>query len=72
VPEPSRFSRNIIRMFAEVGTQHDVPHFHGYYQEEVGIFSIAPVEIIAGSLKGVFTFNSRLSTLDFFSQGFRR
>ncbi len=37
-------------MFAEVGAQHHVPHFHAYYQEEVGIFSVDPVEIIAGSL----------------------
>jgi len=25
-------------------------YFHAYYQEEVGIFSIEPVELIAGSL----------------------
>ena len=37
-------------MFAEVGAQHHVPHFHAYYQDEVGIFSADPVEIIAGSL----------------------
>jgi hypothetical protein len=37
-------------MFAEVGAQHHTPHFHAYYQEEVGIFSIFPVELIAGSL----------------------
>lgn len=37
-------------MFAEVGAEHNVPHFHAYYQEEVGIYSIDPVEMIAGSL----------------------
>jgi len=37
-------------MFAEVGAQHHVPHFHAYYQDEVGIFSVDPVELIAGSL----------------------
>ncbi len=37
-------------MFAEVGAQDHVPHFHAYYQEEAGIFSVDPVEIIAGSL----------------------
>ena len=37
-------------MFSEVGAQHQTPHFHAYYQEEVGIFSIEPVELIAGSL----------------------
>ena len=29
---------------------HHTPHFHAYYQEDVGIFSIEPVELIAGSL----------------------
>jgi hypothetical protein len=50
VPELSRFLGIVIRMFAEVGAPHHVAHFHAYYQGEVGIFSIDPVEIIAGSL----------------------
>jgi hypothetical protein len=50
VPELSRFFGIIIRMFAEIGAQHHVPHFHAYYQDAVGIFSVDPVEIIAGSL----------------------
>ena len=50
VPELSRFFGVIIRMFAEVGVQHHLPHFHAYYQEDVGIFSIDPVEMIGGSL----------------------
>ena len=50
MPELSRFYGIIIRMFMEVGTQHHIPHFHAYYQEDVGIFSIDPVELIAGSL----------------------
>ncbi len=37
-------------MFMEVGGPHHTPHFHAYYQEEVGIFGIDPVELIAGSL----------------------
>jgi hypothetical protein len=37
-------------MFAEAGSPHHVAHFHAYYQEEVGIFSIDPVEMMAGSL----------------------
>jgi len=50
VPELSQFFGIVIRMFAEVGAEHHVPHFHAYYQEEVGIYSIDPVEMIAGSL----------------------
>jgi Domain of unknown function (DUF4160) len=37
-------------MFAEPGSPHHVAHFHAYYQDEVGIFSFDPVELIAGSL----------------------
>jgi hypothetical protein len=48
VPELSHFFGIIIRMFMEVGAPHHIPHFHAYYQEEVGIFSIDPIELIAG------------------------
>ncbi len=37
-------------MFAEAGSPHHTAHFHAYYQAEIGIFSIDPVELIAGSL----------------------
>jgi hypothetical protein len=37
-------------MFAEVVAQHHVPRIHAYDQEDMGIFSIDPVEIIGGSL----------------------
>lgn len=50
MPELSRFFGIIIRMFAEVGAQHRVAHFHAYYQDDVGIFSLNPIELIAGSL----------------------
>ncbi len=49
MPELSRFFGIIIRMFSEVGETHHVPHFHAYYQEEIGIFSVDPVEMISGS-----------------------
>ncbi len=50
MPELSRFYGIIIRMYLEVGTPHHVPHFHAYYQNEVGIYSLDPVELIAGTL----------------------
>ena len=37
-------------MFAEPGSPHHMAHFHAYYQDEIGIFGIDPVELIAGSL----------------------
>lgn len=37
-------------MFTEAGEPHHAPHFHAYYQGEVGVFGIDPVELIAGSL----------------------
>ena len=50
MPEIARFFGIIIRMFAEPSIRHHVPHFHAYYQDEVAIYSIYPVEVIAGSL----------------------
>jgi hypothetical protein len=50
VPELSRFFGIIIRMFWEVGAPHHLPHFHAYYQNEVAVFEIEPIELIEGSL----------------------
>ena len=50
MPELSRFFGIIIRMYMEVGAPHHLPHFHAYYQGEVGIYSLDPVELLAGSL----------------------
>jgi len=50
MPELSRFFGIIIRMFVEIGGPHHRPHFHAYYQDDVAIFGIDPVELIAGKL----------------------
>jgi hypothetical protein len=50
MPELSRFYGIIIRMFLELSERHHTPHFHAYYQDEVGVFSISPVTLMAGSL----------------------
>ena len=50
VPELSRFLGIIIRMYAEADAPHHRAHFHAYYQDNVGIFRIEPVEMIAGEL----------------------
>ena len=50
MPELSRFFGIIIRMFVEASGQHHVAHFHAYYQDDVAVYSIDPVERIAGSL----------------------
>jgi len=50
VPELSRFYGIIIRMFMEAGGQHHRPHFHAYYGEDVAIYVVSPIELIAGSL----------------------
>jgi hypothetical protein len=42
--------RVIVRRFSEAGLPYHVAHFHAYYQDGVGIFSVDPVEMIAGSL----------------------
>jgi hypothetical protein len=49
MPELSRFFGIIIRMYAEVGGPHHLPHFHAYYQDDVAVFTIDPVDLIAGS-----------------------
>jgi hypothetical protein len=50
MPELSRFFGIVIRMYLEVGEPHHVPHFHAYYQDSSAVFSIDPVDVIAGSL----------------------
>jgi hypothetical protein len=50
MPELSRFFGIIIRMFVEVGESHHNPHFHAYYQEDIAVFSIDPIELISGRL----------------------
>ena len=49
MPELARFFGIIVRMFTEVGGPHHLQHFHAYYQDEVGIFGIEPVELLAGN-----------------------
>ena len=52
MPEISRFFGIIIRMFAEFNSPHHTPHFHAYYQDDVAVYSIDPVECMAGQLPG--------------------
>ncbi len=37
-------------MYVEAGGQHHRPHFHAYYANEVAIYALSPVELIAGLL----------------------
>jgi hypothetical protein len=50
MPELSRFFGIIIRMFSEAGMAHHLAHFHAYFQDQAAVFSIRPVELIAGTL----------------------
>ena len=50
MPELSRFFVIIIRMYMEAGGPHNLPHFHAYYQDEVAVIGLDPVDLIAGSL----------------------
>jgi hypothetical protein len=50
MPELSRFFGIIIRMYMEAGEPHHLAHFHAYYQDDVAVFSLDPVDLIAGSL----------------------
>lgn len=37
-------------MYWEADAPHHRPHFHAYYQDDVAIYSIDPIELITGSL----------------------
>lgn len=50
MPELSRFFGIIVRMYMEAGIQHHVPHFHAYYQNEVAVYGINPIELISCNL----------------------
>ena len=50
MPELSRFFGIVIRMFAEVGGPHHLPHFHAYYQSDVAIYRLAPIGLLSGGL----------------------
>jgi hypothetical protein len=50
MPEISRFFGIVIRMFVEPSGPHHRPHFHAYYQSEVGIVAFDLVELIGGAL----------------------
>ena len=52
MPEISRFFGIVIRMFVEAGAPHSRPHFHAYYQEDVGVFAVDTIEVIGGALPG--------------------
>ena len=50
MPEICRFFGIIIRMYAEPRVPHHRPHFHAYYQENVGVYAVDTIELIAGQL----------------------
>jgi len=50
MPELCRFFGIIIRMYSEIGGPHHAPHFHAYYQDDVAIFSLEPIALMAGQL----------------------
>jgi hypothetical protein len=50
MPELSRFFGIIIRMYMELGEPHHVPHFHAYYQDDVAVFALDSIDLIAGVL----------------------
>jgi hypothetical protein len=37
-------------MYMEAGEPHHLPHFHAYCQDDVAVFRLSPIDLIAGSL----------------------
>ena len=50
MPELARFFGIIIRMYLEAHASHHEPHFHAYYQDDVAIYTIDPIELLNGHL----------------------
>ncbi len=50
MPELCRFFGLIIRMYWEANEPHHTPHFHAYYQDDVAVFGIDPVELMVGTM----------------------
>ena len=50
MPELARFFGIVIRMFAEPHSRHNRPHFHAYYQDDVAVYAIDQIEMLAGAL----------------------
>ena len=50
MPEISRFFGIVVRMYAEPGAPHHLPHFHVYYQNHSAVYGIDPIEMLNGTL----------------------
>ena len=50
MPELSCFFGIIIRMYMEAGVQHHRPHFHAYYGDDIAVYSLDSIEVLAGQL----------------------
>ena len=50
MPELSRFYGIVIRMYLEAGGPHHLAHFHAYYEDDVAVFGLDPIERLAGRL----------------------
>ena len=50
MPELSRFFGVIIRMYMEIGGPHHAPHFHAYYQDDVAVVGLDPIDVMAGGI----------------------
>ena len=50
MPELSRFFGITIRMYMEAAVQHHRPHFHAYYGDDIAVYSLDSIEVLAGQL----------------------
>lgn len=37
-------------MFPETGERHHLPHLHVYYQDDTAVYTLDPIDLIAGTL----------------------
>lgn len=48
MPELSRFYGIIVRMYCEP-VPHHASHFHAHYGDDVVVYGLNPIEVLAGS-----------------------
>jgi hypothetical protein len=52
MPDLSRFFGIIIRMYMETGGAHHASHFHAYYEDDVAVIGLDPIEFLPARSRG--------------------
>ncbi|HEX5316370.1 MAG TPA: DUF4160 domain-containing protein [Candidatus Kapabacteria bacterium] len=50
MPEISRFFGIVIQMYREKEARHHRPHFHAIYGNDLAVYALDPIELLAGNI----------------------